>query len=253
MGLKESGLRGSLRNVSVGIDAIPDSVVYHPVVSEAALSEGDPISSIPDLVADDDWSAVGSPTYRADEINGEDVAELDGIDDGFVSDAAGSDFTFLHDGTDFAVLLVYEVDDATPSDFYAFMNTSDGTGSNLGYQHTLRDSEGGEHVRIGDGSSVIIGATDSSGLTTANSVHIQEFELDEETGTVRVDGDISDSDSGTGFSSSNPSSNAHLGCTDGDSDFLSGEFAEGMILKEPEDGDVVQARDYLASKYGISL
>ena len=27
MGLKESGLRGSLRNVSVGIDAIPDSVV----------------------------------------------------------------------------------------------------------------------------------------------------------------------------------------------------------------------------------
>ena len=28
MGLKESGLRGSLRNVSVGIDAIPDSVVY---------------------------------------------------------------------------------------------------------------------------------------------------------------------------------------------------------------------------------
>ena len=28
MGLKESGLRGSLRNVSVGIDAIPDSEVY---------------------------------------------------------------------------------------------------------------------------------------------------------------------------------------------------------------------------------
>ena len=28
MGLKESGLRGSLRNVSVGIDAIPDSDVY---------------------------------------------------------------------------------------------------------------------------------------------------------------------------------------------------------------------------------
>ena len=29
MGLKESGLRGSLRNVSVGIDAIPDSVTDH--------------------------------------------------------------------------------------------------------------------------------------------------------------------------------------------------------------------------------
>ena len=28
MGLKESGLRGSLRNVSVGIDAIPDSDIY---------------------------------------------------------------------------------------------------------------------------------------------------------------------------------------------------------------------------------
>ena len=31
MGLKESGLRGSLRNVSVGIDAIPDSQVFFPV------------------------------------------------------------------------------------------------------------------------------------------------------------------------------------------------------------------------------
>ena len=30
MGLKEPGLRGSLRNVSVGIDAIPDSVVSRP-------------------------------------------------------------------------------------------------------------------------------------------------------------------------------------------------------------------------------
>ena len=30
MGLKESGLRGSLRNVSVGIDAIPDSVILLP-------------------------------------------------------------------------------------------------------------------------------------------------------------------------------------------------------------------------------
>ena len=29
MGLKESGLRGSLRNVSVGIDAIPDGAVLH--------------------------------------------------------------------------------------------------------------------------------------------------------------------------------------------------------------------------------
>ena len=30
MGLKESGLRGSLRNVSVGIDAIPDSEIFLP-------------------------------------------------------------------------------------------------------------------------------------------------------------------------------------------------------------------------------
>ena len=34
MGLKDSGLRGSLRNVSVGIDAIPDSAIHHYITGD---------------------------------------------------------------------------------------------------------------------------------------------------------------------------------------------------------------------------
>ena len=41
MGLKESGLRGSLRNVSVGIDAIPDSVVTRPDSNDLDHFSGD--------------------------------------------------------------------------------------------------------------------------------------------------------------------------------------------------------------------
>ena len=43
MGLKESGLRGSLRNVSVGIDAIPDSVVSRPADDGANTGVTNPI------------------------------------------------------------------------------------------------------------------------------------------------------------------------------------------------------------------
>ena len=40
MGLKESGLRGSLRNVSVGIDAIPDGSLYQEGTENEPWIEG---------------------------------------------------------------------------------------------------------------------------------------------------------------------------------------------------------------------
>ena len=78
MGLKEPGLRGSLRNVSVGIDAIPDSVetqYEYEDDSDSAVA----IDSIGSNDAD-----INGPTYD--------------------SDAARGSFALLHDGEgDFTV------------------------------------------------------------------------------------------------------------------------------------------------------
>ena len=77
MGLKEPGLRGSLRNVSVGIDAIPDSVEYQYVAENFA-------SPWPDEVGDADMSVngLGSSTFS----NGENSVNGDGSSDDGTAD-----------------------------------------------------------------------------------------------------------------------------------------------------------------------
>ena len=76
MGLKESGLRGSFRNVSVGIDAIPDTVVaqYDPVT----FSTGDSIWS--DDVGDNDATLEGD-LQESIFSDGSESIEGDGVDD----------------------------------------------------------------------------------------------------------------------------------------------------------------------------
>ena len=61
MGLKESGLRGSLRNVSVGIDAIPDLAALYE------FEDDDTTDVAQDSIADNDLTLVdGGPSYSTD-------------------------------------------------------------------------------------------------------------------------------------------------------------------------------------------
>ena len=57
MGLKESGLRGSLRNVSVGIDAIPDTVTSRPDDDD---SFSDDRTRGKEIVLKSDWPSIGA-------------------------------------------------------------------------------------------------------------------------------------------------------------------------------------------------
>ena len=59
MGLKESGLRGSLRNVSVGIDAIPDSAIY-----QQPWDEGES-TTVTDVIGDRNGS-LDNPDWVSD-------------------------------------------------------------------------------------------------------------------------------------------------------------------------------------------
>ena len=77
MGLKESGLRGSLRNVSVGIDAIPDSELlqaYWPINE----GSGDTVA---DQEGDNDGTRVGADWVSADGIDQDDALDIVGDSD----------------------------------------------------------------------------------------------------------------------------------------------------------------------------
>ena len=82
MGLKEPGLRGSLRNVSVGIRAIPDSAIsqYDAQSAFASGDDGTTISAWPDELGLADATG-GSPTVRENGINNNRSLEFDAVDD----------------------------------------------------------------------------------------------------------------------------------------------------------------------------
>ena len=82
MGLKESGLRGSLRNVSVGIDAIPDTVVEQ-FDARSAFGTSDEGTTVDSWEGETGTYTVtgGSPTVIGDGINGQRMLSFDGTDD----------------------------------------------------------------------------------------------------------------------------------------------------------------------------
>ena len=83
MGLKESGLRGSLRNVSVSIDAIPDSVV-----TQYEFEDDSDTSTAIDSVGDNN-ATLSEPTYNDTIVKvGSNALEFDGSDDELNSTSA---------------------------------------------------------------------------------------------------------------------------------------------------------------------
>ena len=98
MGLKESGLRGSLRNVSVGIRAIPDSDLYYTIDE----GEGDIVN---DQIGDNNGVSTGSLVWVEDaSVGHEFYVELDGTNYIEVQDS-----TIISDNSDFTVGIEIEV------------------------------------------------------------------------------------------------------------------------------------------------
>lgn len=81
MGLKEAGLRGSLRNVSTGVGAIPDVGIEHQWnPNELSATTDDLITSFPAEIGAVDLSG-GSPRYDASFIGTTAGLDYDGTDD----------------------------------------------------------------------------------------------------------------------------------------------------------------------------
>ena len=63
---------------------LPNNAVHHYDISQlTGFSDGDPVTTIPDLVGSADLSGTG--TYRSSAINGNPAIELDGVDDVFIA------------------------------------------------------------------------------------------------------------------------------------------------------------------------
>ena len=65
MGLKESGLRGSLRNVSVGIDAIPDSAIaQYPIEETGGDTFSDTLGDLADFTVSSNDKFVSDSEFQ---------------------------------------------------------------------------------------------------------------------------------------------------------------------------------------------
>ena len=125
MGLKEPGLRGSLRNVSVGINTIPDSVVSREPDNDSFTSDGERGIRI-ELKSN--WPSIGAKISENTEnfttayLRNEDDELIDSKD---ISDLSSEDtFTFddvnLSSGEIFSISL-----DAGGSGFTNGQNTGE--------------------------------------------------------------------------------------------------------------------------------
>ena len=71
MGLKESGLRGSLRNVSTGVVAIPDSAILEIDATQDDLDDQDSVPEVPDFSGEGNDLSGSGATYLTDVQNGQ--------------------------------------------------------------------------------------------------------------------------------------------------------------------------------------
>ena len=86
MGLKESGLRGSLRNVSVGIVAIPDDVT-----DQLPLDEGSGTTAA-NAVSNRDFGIEGASWKSGSDGRGGHYLSTDGVDDRLINTDDVEDF-----------------------------------------------------------------------------------------------------------------------------------------------------------------
>ena len=115
MGLKETGLRGSFRNVSVGITAIPDSTVHQYLVNDFTTSNW------PDSVGPSDIDTIVGLTGDSTAFDDTGGVVGDGTDDFGQSDPMGSWGSEME--TNFAISVPFE----TTDDGSVMMGLTEGT------------------------------------------------------------------------------------------------------------------------------
>ena len=236
MGLKESGLRGSLRNVSTGVIAIPDSeLTHHFDASLLSGTDGDTITTFPDSAGTND--ATGDGTLRTDAVNGENVIELNGSQN---FENANSSPVLSQPVTIFAVWNS-ATDTGDQQTAIGFNNDSDGL---LLFQRP--DSSSASGPSIFAGNPVDAGQSNGSFPT-----RIDAGIFDGSNSAIRTDG-VERATGNVGSQSDNGSFS--IGSRFDGSAFLNGQVCEILVYDRKLDPvEIDQVESFLSDKWGITI
>ena len=154
MGLKESGLRASLRSVSTGVSAIPDSGLLHEWDARQLSSA----STFDDQVGTNDLTAAGSPSLVSDGINGRQSVLTDGSEDGY--DGIGHGYG---SGGEYTIAVVVEPQGTVNCVF----DNQDGSFNNghairNGYQITHYNETSTDDPVLPNGAVIVVASYDGS-------------------------------------------------------------------------------------------
>lgn len=232
MGLKEAGLRGSLRSVSTGT-GIPDSEDLHARwdATELSLSDGDSVTTWADQTSNghDLTDNSSAPQYVASGINGNPVVRFDGVDD-FL------DVAFSNLAQPNHIFIVAQIQSSSP-DGTVFDGETDGERNQLAARSEWQIYAGGSGSGVASGSSTdmnphIFGAL----YDTSNS----ELRLD---GAVDIDANLESQDLG-GFT---------VGADRIEGDFVEVDVGEILLYPMDKSSVVADVEQYLSDKWGITL
>ena len=224
MGLKEPGLRGSLRSVSTGVSAIPDSVVAQYDAQQFEGQDSQTIQTWPAEIGND--ATGGDPTVVDDGINGNTALDFDGVDDEFT--AALSTITQPN-----TIITVAELSDPNESD-----------------RMWIVDGDSNQHAVYWSNSNNAIFAGNTLSGSTEQGVQLRTGVFDGADSILREDG----GQTATGDAGSNSLDGVRIGdsaAVDENWDGLIGEIIIYDAALSQSEIDSEEQR--LASKWGITI
>ena len=128
MGLKKSGLRGSLRNVSVGIDAIPDFLVSRP--DDNSTQSGETKAFGVEITTTETWEKIDAKI--SSNVDGATRALINRVDD--------------RANEDFERIATKDISDLSAGDAFRFDDLSEDITDDETYQFLL-DADNNDYVR----------------------------------------------------------------------------------------------------------
>lgn len=252
-----------------GVEWTPaDSIntyLWLPADQETGLNDGDNVNTLTDQSGNSlDFDATGhAPTYETNEVNGLPVYRFDGT--AYARAALAGDWKFMHDGTDFFVLVVCLTPVLNPDTRYMLINNNAASSASIGYALFYEDrsfipKNNSLTTQIAKGSSgnfvVGVSSADDTFPTQMPNIVTTDYVFNRTGDDMIVSVNDSLPDSGESLnlphSSSNPSDIITIGArsTTFDSKAIM-DMSEILIMKSPTEQEKVLALQYASNKYNI--
>jgi hypothetical protein len=263
-----------LTGLELWLDASDSSTVLNSISPDTSATDGQAIRRWLDKSGNDrhanQTTGANQPLLDADGLNSKGVLTFDGINDFFTSGTT-STWNFLHNGTESLVVLVAKAgSSANPDAIMAYLSTtlsSSDTGFALRYVDRVSSSENNglnaQVTRSIPGQFAINTTENDNVLPNQFNLIESIFDADNATASVRfkarVNGGLEFGSNAANQSpvTSNSSNVLHIGSgvtvSLGALQYIDGAIAEIIICSNPNTTNRENLRNYLASKWGITL